>query len=424
MTIRTLADAEAALMPYVPLARQLLGKDITLERIVPLMELLGNPEQHLRVVHIAGTSGKTSTAYFMSALLVAAGSKVGLTVSPHVDSITERIQIDGQPLDEANFCSELGNFLDIIQRAKQMPTYFELIYAFALWEFDRQGVDYAVVETGLGGLHDATNVITRSDKVCIITDIGHDHTNVLGAELVEIAAQKIGIVHTGNQVFTYDQSPEIMAVLGRWVNDHQANLFVTTEYEALQQFGKMAFGQMPIYQRRNWLLADTVFNYLRNRDKLPNLTRQVLQLTQAVQVPARMEARQLGGKTIVMDGAHNAQKMTAFIGSFQQQYPGQEPAVLLALKQDKEYQSVVPLLAALTSHIIITTFESTQDLPIRSMDPDELAKAFTAANVANVTVIPDHHQAYEALLSSAEPIGVITGSLYLLGQIRNSEGLV
>src|SRR5579884_2662316 len=114
--IQTIKDAEKALLPYVPLVSQLTGKDTTLERIKPLMAIVGHPEEKLRVIHIAGTSGKTSTAYYMASLLQTSGVKVGLTVSPHVDSITERVQINGQPLSEKVFCQELTQFLQFVQQ--------------------------------------------------------------------------------------------------------------------------------------------------------------------------------------------------------------------------------------------------------------------------------------------------------------------
>ena len=334
MTIRTIAEAETALMPYVPLVAQLTGQNTTLERVWPLMELLGNPQDHLRVVHIAGTSGKTSTAYYLSALLAAAGQKVGLTVSPHVDSVTERVQINGQPLPEAEFCRELGDFLDIAQKLDQPPSYFELLYAFALWIFSKRGVDYAVVETGMGGLHDATNVTTRADKLCVITDIGFDHTHILGATLPDIAAQKIGIVHEQNQVLMYEQAEEVMEVVRQWISQHHASLELVNE-RAEEQACHDDLITMADYQRRNWLLAHKTYEYLVKRDSLRQLTRQALQKTQALQVPARMDIRQVSGKTLVMDGAHNAQKMAAFVGSFQHLYPGVKPAILWGSKRAK-----------------------------------------------------------------------------------------
>jgi dihydrofolate synthase/folylpolyglutamate synthase len=422
VTIRNLREAEAALLPYVPLVKQLTGKDTTLDRVQPLMRLLGNPQDKLKTIHVAGTSGKTSMAYYMAALLEATGKKVGLAVSPHVDSITERVQLAGRPLAEATFCSELSSFLDIVKQLDEPPSYFELLYSFAIWVFGRQGADYAVIETGMGGLYDATNVTTRADKVCVITDIGFDHTHLLGNTLPEIAAQKVGIVHGQNHVFMYQQADEIMAVVEQWAKQHRAPLHIISE-EVEQRAYQDDLDIMPDYQRRNWLLAHNVYQYLKERDNLPNLTSQALRKTQHIQIPGRMDIRQVSDKTLVMDGAHNAQKMTAFIRSFQQLYPGVKPAVLLALKESKDYRELGPLLVPLAARIIVTTFETSQDLPVVSMDPEQLAQALRAAGVADVESIVDRRAAYQALLAAPENVCVITGSFYLLGQIRNNESL-
>ncbi len=420
MTIRNLREAEAALRPYVPLVKQLTGKDTTLERIRPLMELLGNPQDELKTIHIAGTSGKSSTAYYLAALLQTAGQQVGLAVSPHVDSVTERAQINGQPLAKTDFCGQLGDFLDIVERAEQKPSYFELLYAFAIWVFDRRDVDYAVIETGVGGLYDATNVTARPDKVCIITDIGFDHKHLLGNTIAEIAAQKIGIVHDLNHIFMYQQTGEVMAVAKRWTADHQAPLHIVDDLAE----GQGVNSRLPAYQQHNWSLAWHVYEYLRQRDNLQNLTRQALRKTQHIQIPGRMDIRQAGGKTLVMDGAHNAQKMAAFINSFRQLYPDIKPVILLALKESKDYRELGPLLAPLAARVIITTFNTSQDLPVVSMDSKRLAQAFRTAGVSHVENIADQRAAYQVLMAAPEKVCVITGSFYLLGQIRNNEHLV
>jgi dihydrofolate synthase/folylpolyglutamate synthase len=385
------------------------------------MGLLGNPEKKLRVVHIAGTSGKTSTAYYMAALLHSAGKTVGLTVSPHVDSVTERVQLNGQPMPDQQFCAELAEFLEIVDTAPEKPSYFELLHAFATWVFAHQGVDYAVLETGMGGLHDATNVAARRDKYCIITDIGLDHTRILGNTLAEIAAQKVGIVHDHNLLLMYQQVPEVMSVITEWVDEHQAQLLVTTE-RAEAKLAK-ASKSMPLYQQRNWLLAYRAYRELALRDSLPNLDDEMLAQTQAVQVPARMDVRRVQGKTLIMDGAHNVQKMTTFIASFRQAYPGIKPAVLLALKKDKDAAAIGPLLADFAAQVIVTTFTSSQDLPATPADPTALAEAFRQAGVPQVTAEPDSRTAYRQLLAAPGEIGVITGSFYLLSQLRNQEDL-
>lgn len=141
--IRNLQEIEAELAKYVPLVKETAAKNITLDRMRPLMTAVGNPQKRLKIIHIAGTSGKTSTAYYISSLLTAAGKKTGLTVSPHVDSVLERVQIDTKILTEKEFASALSEFMTLVENSKLQPTYFELLVAFAYWYFEKTGVDYA-----------------------------------------------------------------------------------------------------------------------------------------------------------------------------------------------------------------------------------------------------------------------------------------
>jgi dihydrofolate synthase/folylpolyglutamate synthase len=385
----------------------------TLDRMRRLMAYLGNPQNRLKVVHVAGTSGKTSTAYFISALLTAAGRKTGLTVSPHVDEMNERIQLNGQPLPEREFCAALADFALAIKNAPVRPSRFELTAAMAFWYFAREGVDYAVVEVGLGGLLDATNVINRPDKVCVVTDIGLDHMAILGNTLPEIATQKFGVVQEGNPVFMHRQEAAVMQVAKEMAATRRSELHVIDE-------PPQAAPDMPAYQWRNWTLAKEVYEYIATRDGLRTLSNYELAGTQHVQVPGRMDVRQYKGKTIVMDGAHNAQKMTAFTESFKKLYPGVRPAVVVGIRTGKEYTAIVPMLAAISDTVICTTFETTQDLPIRSMDPEALAEAFRSAGASSVQVMPDQSDAIGAAVSLPENVVVITGSIYMLGQIRQT----
>jgi dihydrofolate synthase/folylpolyglutamate synthase len=178
---------------------------------------------------------------------------------------------------------------------------------------------------------------------------------------------------------------------------------------------------MPAYQQRNWLLAYRTYRFLQERDQLPQLSPKDLADSQDLQVPVRMERLKVGSKTIVMDGAHNAQKMEAFVQSFRKLYPGIQPAILISLKQGKDFQGVVPILASLASRIIVTTFKTTQDLPVKSMDPSKLANAFKTVSRLPVQIIADQQTALDALLAGDEVICVITGSFYLLSQLRRSR---
>src|SRR5688572_622401 len=209
--IHTLADAETALRAYIPSAP--LKDRYTLDRMQALLAFLGDPQEKLRVVHIAGTSGKTSAAYFVRGLLQASGARTGLTISPHMVSLAERVQIAGAPVSDAAFVQYIHDFLPLVEKSGLQPSYFEIIIALAFWVFAHEDVDFAVIETGLGGLLDATNTVRRADKVCVITDIGLDHTDILGETIPEIAAQKAGIIQPGNIVVVQNQQSAALNVI-------------------------------------------------------------------------------------------------------------------------------------------------------------------------------------------------------------------
>jgi len=218
----------------------------------------------------------------------------------------------------------------------------------------------------------------------------------------------------------YEQSDEIMRIVRKWTTQHQAPLHIFDE-GAERQTQHQALVTRPVYQQRNWLLAYGTYRYLEERDSLKHLTGQVLRQTQTVQVPGRMDIKHIKGKTLVMDGAHNVQKMTAFIGSFQRAYPGVKPAVLLGVRDTKDYDGLIPLMISFASRIIVTTFSAIQDAQIHSTDPEELARTLRHAGMKQVAVMSDQHEAFQALLETPERVCVITGSFYLLGQIRNNE---
>lgn len=425
MDLNNFQDVESALAKYIPASRHITGKDITLVRMKPLMAHLGNPERKLKIIHVAGTSGKTSTCYYLASLLQATNKKVGLTVSPHVSCINERIQINLEPLSEKDFCTALEEFLELIKNVTPEPTYFELLIAFVYWYFAKAGVDYAVMETGLGGLHDATNLATQADKVCVITDIGFDHMHVLGKKLTSIAKQKAGIMHPGNQVFMYEQSREINDVFKQRAQEQSATLNMLSELEEnKEQASNSALNSLPLFQQRNWLLANHVYEYVANRDGLPALASNQQNLTMAVQVPGRMDVRSVEGKILILDGAHNEQKMRAFVSSFQKLYPGKKAAILLGLKEGKEYESVLPLLKPICIQLVVTSFATTQDLPIKAIKPSILAEAAQRLKFSNVVVEPNAQKALDLLMNSTADSVVVTGSFYLLGNLMGSSFLL
>ena len=435
----SLEEVEAALRPYTGVSHQTTGKHITLGRTERLMAHIDNPEKSLRVVHIAGTSGKTSTTYYISALLTAAGCKVGSTISPYVDTMNERIQINGEPLPEKQFAEYFGEFAELLADVQEVPSRFEVLIAFAYWVFSREKVDYAVVETGMGGLDDSTNVAARTDKLCVITDIGYDHMEFLGDTLEKIAYQKAGIIHEGNTALMYDQDPSVMRVVRYWVSQQEDAELLTFEQARLAQaYGGPFSAGMPGFQKRNWLLAYAVYKYLVKRDEIVDISATQLQKIQSLQVPGRMDAHSVDGKLVIMDGAHNVQKMTAFWESFAAQYPGVKPTVLLALKRGKEINGLVPLLQTYAGEVIVTAYTKTQDLPISATPPGEIAGVLKASGI-KCRSVPDAEAAYRLLLATLRPadkhplpasgsvldandgVGVITGSFFLIAELRSKH---
>jgi dihydrofolate synthase/folylpolyglutamate synthase len=415
-------DVEKALLPYVPLVSQLTGNDTVLDRIEPLMAFLGSPHDRLKTIHIAGTSGKTSTAYYVSSILTKTGLTIGLSVSPHIDKLSERAQINGQCLSEQVFCKNISEFLRLIVQSTIKPSYFELMYAFSIWLFAKYKVDYAVIETGMGGLFDATNIVDREDKICVITDIGFDHMHILGNSLREITRQKIGIAHTANVVLTYLQVDEVMDEINKWLAKVGARLYTTTEEQQLVLYGNgEVFEALPDFQKRNWLLAFFVYRFIQARDGLDELNAKQISSSQQVVVPARMDEMRIDNRLLLMDGAHNYQKMEAFVSSFKKKYPAAKPDVLLAFKKGKDYIKALPLLSGISNKIVLTTFETSQDLPVSSIDPNEVAKTLKDIGFNNFVIEPDIHKAYEIIINDQNRVILVTGSFYLISQFRRRE---
>ena len=402
----SVSEVEKVLEPYVAAAGSMTGRDLTTDRTLQLAEYVGNPQNELKVVHVAGTSGKTSTCYYIADLLVRSGMKVGLTVSPHMDSVAERVQINGSPLPEDVFCDYFSEFMNLIESAPEMPTYFELMMVFAYGVFQKEKVDYAVVETGLGGLHDSSNIASRPDKLCVLTDIGLDHMHVLGRTIEEIAKQKVGIVKPSNTLVMHTQSKEVMNVIRNYVASRRGDLVHSTVDENL------------LFQQCNWHLAFSVYERLRDRDHLKTLEAEDIKQSKLVHVPGRMDIIQWSGKTIVLDGAHNEQKMSAFLKCLKSTYPDMKFQVLMALKQGKELEQLVPLLVPVTSGLIATELTGSQDSAIKSVEADTIAEGFRRNGIDGVGVERDAEKAFDMLFEADSEVVVVTGSLYLVAEIR------
>lgn len=401
MKIATLDDAEAVLGSFVP------NKAVhayTLDRMKHLMDLLDNPQDRLRVIHVAGTAGKTSTSYFIAKMLQLSGKTVGLTVSPHISQVNERVQLDGEPLAEAEFCSLLEEFLMLKGLQELQPTYFEVLVAFAYWVFARKEVDYAVVEVGLGGLLDGTNVVSRPDKVCVIADIGFDHVHILGDTLEKIALQKAGIIQHNNVVFMLEQEDTVTGAIYNCVQKKEATLFIHKQSRQVPI-------DLPLYQKRNWALAHDVYQYLAQRDDFA--ARDLADQSEWL-VPGRMEIR----GNFILDGAHNPSKFEALTASLQKKYPKQKFTFIVGMIETKEAHvaECMQLIAPLAAKVICIPVSPGQDYPYTFLSPQLLAKAGKDAGIKTAWAAESLEEAIRDV--SRESQVVITGSLYLLGQAK------
>lgn len=412
MKLQTFDDVRAVLAEHFPSGRELKGTSI--ERMHALLAVLGDPQKNFKVVHVAGTSGKTSTSYYTSALLRQAGYHVGLTISPHTIEMNDRVQIDGQPLLEQEFAHDFGEYIAHVIESGLQPMYFEIMFGFALWEFARHHVQYAVVEVGIGGLHDTTNALTSSDKVCIITDIGFDHMHLLGHTIPEIAAQKAGIMQSRNVAFTYNQGSAVLGAIHDRSRIKQAEVHIFSEDDILQL-------DLPLFQRRNFSLARQAAAYICERDGRI-LSPDMVQTASKTLIPGRMEAFMIGGKHVILDGAHNGQKMHALLESVQAQYPDKPIALLLGFIEspgsDARVEDCLKLSHGASKTIVVTQFGGPEDAPHVSVPVGDVLQKNKELGLGRVGAEAQPVRALKSLLENEGQVIVVAGSLYLLNHIR------
>lgn len=420
-------------------------------------DLLNNPQNTRPAIHIAGTSGKGSVAYTIEALLRAAGKTTGLTVSPHVADIRERMQINGQFISEAEFV-ELAQKVALAAEQMRMtshgsPTYFEAVTAMAFLAFEKNQVDYAIVETGLGGTYDTTNLIQRDDKLAIITQIGLDHTAILGETIEAIADQKAGIIQPGTKALALSQESGVRSQFVKRAKEVKADLelFVPGKHVQHTHLSKdgttfnlklkpwiwreLKVGLIGKHQSINAGLAIRAVQILAERDGFDLGETEARSALSNLRIPARFEIRRLrkvepsnstsrssdatyeGSTLVIIDGAHNPQKMQPIAQIIKEILPGKDVTVLIAMKEDKDYGATLEILKPIASRFVTTSFFSTSsDLAGLAEDPEKLAGAIIDMG-KEVTIISDPHKALKKALSETKDVLLVTGSFYFIGEI-------
>lgn len=411
-----------------------------LQRQAYLLKLLDNPQNKLKVIHIAGTSGKGSTANYLSHLLEKNGFKVSLTLSPHLKDIRERIQINNCLISKEDFVNYLNTIIPVIEKMKKskfgLPSYFEILIAMFFYISNKNKVDYAVVETGLGGTYDGTNTISRQDKVCVITIIGFDHTEILGETIKEITEQKAGIIQDHNQVVTTFQEKTARLVIEKKIKETKSKLIYLKgkiNYKNIKiqknkvhfdyRFDNLKLNNLQLntnasYQVENCSLALSTFYYLSKRDDFFVRENKIRQCLKNIQFSGRMENIKIKNKTLILDGAHNPQKMKSFINSLRLAYPREKFAFLIAFREGKDFQTMMKYVLSVAEKIIITDYITTSyDMVHHSVNSEIIGKYLKEKKFNNYEIINNKNLAINQLLSYPAKIAVITGSFYLLSTI-------
>jgi dihydrofolate synthase / folylpolyglutamate synthase len=407
----------------------------TLHRIEAICEAMNHPEASLQVVHVTGTNGKTSTARITAALLAATGLSVGTYTSPHLETIRERITLDGDPISTTEFEDLFEHLLPYLQHVEsqlgEKLTFFEVLTAmFFLWGAEA-AVDAAVIEVGLGGRWDATNVVNSS--VAVITNVGLDHVGLLGSTKEAIAAEKAGIIKPGSSVVTAEVGPEPSSVIAEVVEKNHADLAVIgKDFEPIEN--RLAVGGRYLSLRTSAGEYEDLFLPLHGSHQGVNAsvaTEAVVKFLPAqplaheviaeglgnVYVPGRLETfrpREEEGPTVVLDVAHNPDGMSALVNTLSEEFAFERAIVVLGILADKDFRGMLSELSRLPCRIIATRPEN-----VRSVDPKALQDA-AAERGLDCEVI---ESGSVAVLSAVNQLGeaeiaCVTGSHYLVGEAR------
>lgn len=375
--------------------------------ILRALTLLDTPQNAIPALHIAGTSGKGSTAFYITHLLTSAGYSVGTLVSPHITSVTERSLINGAALPPSEYNSAFHDFYTLYKDHGFHFSYFEFLTVFSFWLFRRKDVDYIVIEVGIGGRFDATNVITRPDTIRVITDIGLDHTELLGETLAEIAAEKAGIIHPRNIVVMNHQDKVITDVIAAVAATSNAKLIVTEKT------------QQPVtnIQQRNWQLARLAVAQRLLLDKrdinFPDYSTPPANIV----VPGRCEVCTIDNVPIVIDVAHNPQKLQGLVTTITHRYPAMKPIFVVAFGQNKTatLRQSLAIIDSVALSVIATNFTAVS-VSNQSIPADRIAANLSVP----YTIEPSPVTALDIAIRQAKVLNtyvVVTGSFYLVGDI-------
>lgn len=396
-----------------------------------LLSRLGNPQEGIKIIHVAGTNGKGSVCAYLNAMLLAGGKKTGLFTSPHLVRINERFQINGEDVSDEQF---LDAFLKVEKAAKEYeaegeghPSYFETLFLMGMLIFKEAGVEYLVMETGLGGRLDATNVVEKP-LACIITSISRDHTEYLGDTLEAIAGEKAGIIKAGVPVIYDASQPGPASVIAAkakemgspaWPMEPSFYEMKTQSREGITftfaypggEKAELAIPYVAKYQMMNASLAFYTMHILQDVHDIPkNVLAEGLS---KIKWPCRMEMAAPG---VIIDGAHNEDGIAQFVSTAGYFAKENEITILFTAVADKHYhEMIVEICEGIhPSHVVATQIDGSRVVPA-----EVLAEDFRKAGCTDVCAEPEIGAAYEkALGKKGSGMLFCVGSLYLAGELK------
>lgn len=396
-----------------------------------LLSRLGNPQEGIKIIHVAGTNGKGSVCAYLNAILLAGGKKTGLFTSPHLVRINERFQINGEDVSDEQF---LNAFLKVEKAAKEYeaegeghPSYFETLFLMGMLIFKEAGVEYLVMETGLGGRLDATNVVEKP-LACIITSISRDHTEYLGDTLEAIAGEKAGIIKAGVPVIYDASQPGPASVIAAkakemgspaWPMEPSFYEMKTQSREGITftfaypggEKAELAIPYVAKYQMMNVSLAFYTMHILQDVHDIPkNVLAEGLS---KIKWPCRMEMAAPG---VIIDGAHNEDGIAQFVSTAGYFAKENEITILFTAVADKHYHEMIGEICEgiHPSHVVATQIDGSRVVPA-----EVLAEDFRKAGCTDVCAEPEIGAAYEkALGKKGSGMLFCVGSLYLAGELK------
>ena len=396
-----------------------------------LLSRLGNPQEGIKIIHVAGTNGKGSVCAYLNAMLLAGGKKTGLFTSPHLVRINERFQINGEDVSDEQF---LDAFLKVEKAAKEYeaegeghPSYFETLFLMGMLIFKEAGVEYLVMETGLGGRLDATNVVEKP-LACIITSISRDHTEYLGDTLEAIAGEKAGIIKAGVPVIYDASQPGPVSVIAAkakemgspaWPMEPSFYEMKTQSREGITftfaylggEKAELAIPYVAKYQMMNASLAFYTMHILQDVHDIPkNVLAEGLS---KIKWPCRMEMAAPG---VIIDGAHNEDGIAQFVSTAGYFAKENEITILFTAVADKHYHEMIGEICEgiHPSHVVATQIDGSRVVPA-----EVLAEDFRKAGCTDVCAEPEIGAAYEkALGKKGSGMLFCVGSLYLAGELK------